>query len=67
MLKPFSDCAVYIRIAFTAFGVSDGLACSINATVPETTGAAMLVPDRLRYGVNPVGTEPERRNAVLVA
>ena len=33
------------------FGVSDGLACSISATVPLTTGAAMLVPVRLRYGL----------------
>jgi hypothetical protein len=39
---------VYCRIAFTAFGVSLGLACSISATVPETTGAAMLVPVRVR-------------------
>src|SRR5579859_5728558 len=38
-------------IAFTRFGVSFGLACSISATVPATTGDAMLVPDRLRYGV----------------
>ena len=33
------------------FGVSDGFACSISATVPLTTGAAMLVPVRLRYGL----------------
>ncbi len=40
-------CAVYCRIALTAFGVSFGFASSINATVPATTGAAMLVPLRL--------------------
>ena len=28
----------------TAFGVSAGFACSMSATVPATTGAAMLVP-----------------------
>src|SRR5262245_48889120 len=44
-------CAVYCRMALTAFGVSDGLASSISATVPATTGAAMLVPVRLRYGL----------------
>jgi hypothetical protein len=38
-------------IAFTMFGVSDGFACSISATVPATTGEAMLVPVRLRYGL----------------
>ena len=31
-------------MAFTRFGVSAGFACSISATVPLTTGAAMLVP-----------------------
>ena len=45
------DSAVYCRIAFTAFGVSFGFASSINATVPATTGVAMLVPLRLRYGL----------------
>ena len=42
---------MYCRIAFTRFGVSAGLACSISATVPLTTGAAMLVPDSVRYGL----------------
>src|SRR5262245_27201830 len=41
-------CAVNCRIAFTAVGVSDGFACSISATVPLTTGAAKLVPLRLK-------------------
>jgi len=47
---PLYVSAVYCRIALTAFGVSDGLACSISATVPATTGAAWLVPVKLRYG-----------------
>ena len=38
-------------IALTRFGVSFGFACSISATVPATTGDAMLVPVRLRYGL----------------
>ena len=46
-----TSCAVYWMIAFTRFGVSFGFACSISATVPATTGAAMLVPVRLRYGL----------------
>src|SRR6266516_4094767 len=50
-------------MAFTRLGVSVGLACSINATVPVTTGAAMLVPLRLRYGRYGVGTVPLRRYA----
>ncbi len=49
--SPGYACAVYCRIAFTRFGVSVGFACSISATVPVTTGAAMLVPLRLRYGL----------------
>jgi hypothetical protein len=51
MLVLLFNCAVYCRIALTAFGVSFGLASSINATVPDTTGADMLVPLRLRYGL----------------
>ena len=43
--------AVYCRIAFTAFGVRAGFAWSINAIVPLTTGADMLVPLRLMYGM----------------
>jgi len=54
---------VYCRIAFTAFGVSDGFAWSIRATVPVTTGDAMLVPERLKYGGYDVGTVPPRRYA----
>ena len=38
-----------------------GLASSISATVPATTGAAMLVPVRLRYGLNGVGRVPSSR------
>ena len=41
---------MYARIAFTAFGVSDGFACSIRATTPVTAGAAMLVPLSEMYG-----------------
>src|SRR3954463_4839152 len=51
-------CAVYSMIAFTRLGVSFGLACIINATVPVTIGAAMLVPVRLRYGFLGVRNEP---------
>ena len=38
----YSD--VYCRMPFTRFGVRSGLACSMRAIVPATTGAAMLVP-----------------------
>ena len=48
----------YCRIAFTAFGVSVGFAWSISATVPATTGAAMLVPLSAIYGGCAVGIEP---------
>jgi hypothetical protein len=48
-------------MAFTALGVRSGLASSINATVPATTGAAMLVPVRLRYGLNAVRRVPSSR------
>ncbi len=41
---------MYWRIPFTMFGVSAGFACIISATVPATTGAAMLVPLSVRYG-----------------
>jgi hypothetical protein len=54
-------CAVYCRIALTWLGVNDGLACSINATVPLTTGAAMLVPLWLKYGRYVVGTVPSSK------
>src|SRR5918911_1824041 len=54
-------------MAFTAFGVSLGFACSISATVPDTTGAAMLVPLRLRYGSDAVDTVPATRYAAFVA
>jgi hypothetical protein len=40
---------VRIRTALTIAGVSDGLASSIRATVPETTGAAKEVPLRIWY------------------
>src|SRR5262245_23338537 len=36
--------AVYIRIAFTAFGVRPGFSSRIRAATPETTAVAMLVP-----------------------
>ena len=45
----------------TAFGVSDGLACSISATVPATTGAAWLVPLKLRYGMYGAVSAPGSR------
>ena len=44
-------CAVYSMMALTRFGVSFGFAWIINAAVPATMGAAMLVPVRLRYGL----------------
>src|SRR4029450_3508899 len=53
-------------MALTMFGVRDGFACSINATVPATTGDAMLVPVRLRYGFSPHSSEPVRRYAAFV-
>jgi hypothetical protein len=52
---------VYCRIAFTALGVSEGFAWSISAIVPVTTGAAMLVPLKLRYGRYEVDTVPFSR------
>jgi hypothetical protein len=64
-LYPGYSCAVYCRMALTWFGVRPGLAWSINATVPATTGAAMLVPLRLRYGRYGVGTDPARSYADL--
>ena len=54
------------RIALTAFGVSDGFACSISATVPLTTEAETLVPLRLRYGRGDVAVAPESRYAAAV-
>ncbi len=48
---------------FTTAGVSTGLAWTINATVADTTGAAMLVPLRLKYGGELVATEPQIRAA----
>ena len=35
----------------TAFGVSFGFASSIRATVPATTGVAILVPLKVKYGL----------------
>ena len=37
-------CALYCSSALISGGVSPGLACSINATVPATAGAAIDVP-----------------------
>ena len=39
-----SGCALYCRMALINGGVSPGLACSISATAPLTTGAATEVP-----------------------
>ena len=36
--------AVFISRALMVSGVSQGLCCSSNATAPDTTGVAMLVP-----------------------
>src|SRR5918994_5385445 len=47
-------------MAFTALGVNAGFAWSINATVPVTTGADMLVPLRLKYGRYGVSIVPLR-------
>src|SRR6478672_9480603 len=53
-------------IAFTRFGVSFGLACIISATAPATTGDAMLVPVRLRYGLPASRRDPLTRFSVFV-
>src|SRR6185436_20051669 len=60
------DCDVYCSSALTAFGVRFGSACNIRATVPDTTGAAMLVPLKLRYGSEAVAIAPARRNSDFV-
>ena len=57
---------MYSRIALTAFGVSAGLAWIISATVPLTTGAAALVPLRLKYGKYDVATVPPSKYGDLV-
>ena len=41
---PASGWALYCRMALTSGGVSPGLACSIRATAPLTTGADTEVP-----------------------
>src|SRR5258708_15079029 len=46
VLNPCTCWAVYIRIAFTRFGVSEGLACRSNAAPPAAMGMAMDVPER---------------------
>ena len=46
--------------------MSAGLACSISAIVPLTTGEAMLVPLIERYGSVAVGTVPHNRMSGLV-
>src|SRR5437867_13253646 len=43
--------AVYIRIPLISEGVSAGFACSIRATMPVTTGAAIDVPFRYMYAL----------------
>ena len=45
-LAPGSGWALYCRMALTRGGVSPGLACSISATAPDTTGADTEVPLR---------------------
>src|SRR6516165_3712180 len=64
---PGYDCAVYCRMALMAFGVRVGFACSIAAMVPLTTGAAMLVPLRLRYGNAGAATDPGRSAAARLS
>src|SRR5687767_2390050 len=53
-------------MAFTAFGVSEGLACSISTAAPATTGAAMLVPLRARYARSLFATVPFTSCCALV-
>ena len=59
---------MYCRIALTRFGVRFGFAWNISATVPVTTGAAMLVPLSVRYGFEPSDEQPvdERRCSFVV-
>ena len=52
-------------MALTRFGVSFGFACSINATEPATTGAAMLVPLSARYGFDPRRSVPFRSDVAF--
>jgi hypothetical protein len=42
-----------MRRALTVSGVRLGFFCSINATAPETTGVAMLVPLKRKYAEAP--------------
>ena len=53
-------CAEYCSMALISGGVRPGLACSINATVPATTGAAIEVPtlDGKASIRVPPGTQP---------
>src|SRR5580704_17470096 len=53
-------------MALMRFGVRFGFAWSISATVPVTTGVAMLVPVRLRYGMKPSEGVSGKRNAASV-
>ena len=46
--------------------MSFGFACIMSATVPDTTGAAMLVPLSARYGIVAVLIEPLTRYCDLV-
>ncbi len=41
--------AVFINRALTVSGLRLGFFCSINATAPETTGVAILVPLSRKY------------------
>src|SRR4030095_12631075 len=50
-----NGCAVYWRIALMSGGVRPGLACSISATVPVTTGAAIEVPLKRMSRVEEIG------------
>src|SRR5688500_1788324 len=47
-VAPGKACAVRSSAALVIAGVRDLLACSINATVPATTGAAKDVPEYLK-------------------
>jgi hypothetical protein len=58
---------VYCRIAFTAFGVSAALACSMRATTPLTTGVAMLVPLSVMYGKAERPAPPTRSSGLRAA
>src|SRR4026207_85625 len=49
--------AVFISRALMVSGVRPGFFCSIRATVPDTTGVAMLVPLSWKYWAAPAFLE----------